>query len=340
MTFYSIQNFINKNKIFANTLKFLIVVVAIISAHALYIVEAQASVSFEKLPDEKVFNDFAVGPGKIEMELSPGQTGTFDLMISNRLGTEKSFSLQIEDFKGSEDPNQTVVLLGSDRGPYSLKDYIKLGTTSVDLTHGTRVRVSVSVSVPVNAEPGGLYGTVVVGTESKSGGSENSGGVVSTNPVFTRIGALVFIRVKGDIKEDGKLSNFTLSQNKKIVSGTDTIIFNLFFKNDGNVHLNPKGTINIKNILGASVGDINVESWFAMPKSLRFREVSWKPKFLFGKYTAVASIDRGYGQMKDELTYTFWAVPWKILLILFAAIVVVVVLLRKMLKKKRRSGLS
>ncbi len=198
--------------------KFFALIIVVGLAHSLYIVNAKAEVVVEKLPDNKVFNDFVVGPGKIEMELSAGQSGTFDLLVSNRLGTDKTFQLSSEDFTGSDDPSQTVILLGSDRGPYSLQDFIKVGTSSLGIDHGSRVRIPVSVSIPKNAEPGGLYGSVIVSTMSKAGDTGDNTGVVSTNPIFTRIAVLIFIKIKGEVKEDGKLVDFSLTQNKKIIS--------------------------------------------------------------------------------------------------------------------------
>lgn len=323
-------------KSIANSIsKFFAVVMVIGFAHSIYIANAVADIVVEKLPDNKVYNDFVVGPGKIEMELAPGQTGTFDLLVSNRLGTTKTFQLTSEDFTGSNDPSQTVILLGSDRGPYSLQDFIKLGSSALTIDQGSRVRIPVSVSIPKNAEPGGLYGSVIVSTMSKSNDTNDSSGVVSTNPIFTRIAVLIFIKVKGEVKEEGKLINFSLAQNKTIVSGTDPIVFNLFFKNDGNIHLNPRGTVTIKNMLGSTVGSVKVEPWYAMPKSLRFREVSWTPKFLFGRYTATASIVRGYGEFKDELNYSFWAIPWKLLLIVLVVVIILVAIFRKVFRRKK-----
>lgn len=299
-------------------------------------IKVTLAITTEALPDNKVYNDFVVGPGKIEMELLPGQTGTFDLLISNRLGTEKTFTLSMEDFTGSDDPNQTVVLLGDDRGPYSLKDYIKISTNTIDLEHGKRLRIPVSVSVPKDASPGGLYGSVLVGTMSKNENSDlEKGKVLSTNPVLTRIGVLVFIRIKGEAKYDGKLQSISLVNNQRIISGLDGVEFNILFRNNGNVHLNPNGKISIKNIIGTEVGSIDVGSWFVMPQSLRFRQVSWEPKFLFGKYTATAYIDRGYGETKDQMSVSFWAIQWQIISIIFVAIVAVIVLIKRVSKKRR-----
>lgn len=323
---------------FNNTISFkmnskIVLKIAIVTAFLLMLTVRVNAITVENLPDNKVYNDFAVGPGKIEMELAPGETGTFDLMISNRLGTEKAFSLSVEDFKGSEDPNQTVVLLGNEKGPYSLKDFVKVNDSKVVIGHGLRARVPVSVSIPKNAEPGGLYGSVVVGTMSKSEKDGSISGVVANNPIFTRVGVLIFIKIKGSVKEDGKLVDFKVSGDKKFVSGLSPISFALLFKNDGNIHLNPKGSITITNILGSTVGKIDVESWFAMPKSLRFREVSWSPKFLLGKYTAIANIERGYGDARDQVAFTFYAISWWILVVAFVVVVIVLVLIKKIFKK-------
>lgn len=310
-----------------------IIKIALITAFLLMLSVRVDAITVENLPDAKVYNDFAVGPGKIEMELEPGQTGTFDLMVSNRLGTDKSFSLDIEDFKGTDDPNKTVELLGNDKGPYSLRDFVKVEKKTVDIEHGKRVRIPVSVSIPKNAEPGGLYGSVVVGTLSKNNDTKSESGVTATNPIFTRVGVLIFIKIKGEVEQNGKLVDFKLQGNKKIISGLNDVGFTILFKNDGNIHLNPKGEIIIKNTIGSVVGKIDVESWFAMPKSLRMREVSWSPKFLMGRYTALASVDRGYGELKDQSEYTFYAFPWQIIVAIFILAFVVIVLFKKISRK-------
>lgn len=79
------------------------------------------------------------------------------------------------------------------------------------------------------------------------------------------------------------------------------------------MYVNPYGVIRIKNIVGQEVGEVQVEPWFAMPQSLRMREVVWDRPYLFGYYTAVASINRGYGDIVDTEVLSFWVIPWKII---------------------------
>jgi hypothetical protein len=273
------------------------------------------------------YHDFVVGPGKIELQIAPGGSQTVDLTIANRLGSDKVFSITEEDFRGSNDPNQSVVLLGSDRGPYSLKDNIHIPSVSVPIPFGEKARIPITVSIPSDAQPGGLYGSVVVSVVSVNG-SSTPNGVGATNPIVTRIGTLFFVRIPGTVAASGSLSGFSLSKGNLIwsnsLSATDPLFFDILFKNDGNVYVDPSGTLTITNIWGAPIGTILVEPWFAMPQSLRFREVQWQPGFLFGRYTAHAVINPGFGSTTNTADIVFWVIPWKLILIIFIGLIIII----------------
>lgn len=285
---------------------------------------AYAEYSVEKLPDETVYNDFVVGPGKIELNLSPGETRTINLIVSNRLGSPKTFQIQTEDFTGSRDPQQTVVLLSDAHGPYSLQDYLNVSSETFTINHAERVTIPVTVSVPTDAEAGGLYGSVVVSTVTtqKDSDSKNVSGSV-TSPIVTRIGTLFFVRVSGEVKEEGELTDFSI-KNRGIILSPKTIDFRLLYENNGTVHVNPYGVIRVENILGATIATLPIEPWFALPNSLRLREVSWTSSFLFGRYKATAEINRGYGDIIDTKQLVFWVIPWKIVLAVFAGLFIII----------------
>ncbi|MDQ2933008.1 MAG: DUF916 domain-containing protein [bacterium] len=293
-------------------------------------VSAQSVYSIENLGDPTVYNDFVVGPGKVQLDMKPGETKTTLITLTNRLGSTKTFTIGTEDIRGSNDPAQTVVLLGSDRGPYSLKDYIKVASSTVVLNHSERVSIPVTISVPADAQPGGLYGSVILTTgTSASADSPNT----ARNPIITRIGTLFFIRVAGDVKADGELTKFSLKNDSVLLGSTKSIDFRLLFENKGTVHLNPYGLLTVKNVFGATVGKIEVEPWFALPASLRLREVTWNPSFLFGRYVATAEINRGYNDVIDTQTISFWVIPWKIIAIVFIGLMLIIGLFKWIFSK-------
>lgn len=272
--------------------------------------------SIEDLGAVAVENDFTLGPGKLEVSLSPGEETSRIIAITNRLGKEMGFVINIEDFKGSRSTGQTIILLGEEKGPYSLKDYLHPDTTKFTLKHGQRINLPIKISIPEDAEPGGLYGSVLVATappgvelgETKTGEAE--GGVT----LVSRLGALFFVRVKGAAQEDGFIKDFRTINSEKFYD-KGPITFELLFENNGNVHLTPYGIIEIKNLLGKTIDEIEVDPWFAMPDSLRVKEVKWDRSLVFGRYVAIASVNRGYEDIIDQKSFVFWVIPWKIILV-------------------------
>lgn len=264
--------------------------------------------------------DFVVGPGKVELNIKPGEQKTTLIKVSNRLGETKNFHLEVEDFTGSNDPKQPVVLLGGQRGPYSLRDYISFSANDFELKSGERATIPVTVSIPGDAEPGGLYGTVLVSVTTNPSVKEVGGG---GSAIISRIGTLFFVTIPGEVNKVGEVTDFGTTGKKKFFS-KGPINFEILFKNDSSVHLNPYGEVSIKNMYGEEVGNIIVDPWFALPQSLRLREVTWNREFLFGKYTATAQINRGYNDIIDTKEFTFYVLPWKIALAVVLGLAVVI----------------
>jgi hypothetical protein len=273
----------------------------------------------ENLPGKEVYSDFVVGPGKFALEIAPGESKTVEMVVSNRMGEKKRFSFETEDMTGSSDPSQAVVLLGDAQGPYTLKDYIKIPYTQFDLEHGQRARIPVTVSLPPDAEPGGRYGSLVVSIVSNPVSINETSGAKPGSAIISRIGTLFFVTTPGAIEQDGELTSFETVGAKKFFS-TGPIPFGIVMENKGSVHLTPYGEVRLYNMSGNEVGFIELDPWFAMPKSLRLREVSWDRDFLLGRYTAVAKINRGYDNIVDEKSFTFWVVPYDLLIGVFVGL--------------------
>lgn len=253
--------------------------------------------------------DFVVGPGRTELEVKPGETVVVEISVANRISDGRIFDLTVEDMAGSDDPTQSVVLLGDARGPYTIKDYISFPEDSFSLKLGERARIPVTISVPPDAEPGGYYGAVILSTVRTDGMEENP--TAPRSPIITRVGTLFFLTVPGEVETGGETKALT-QINEQLWYEKGPIKMNILFNNTGSIHLNPYGEIRIHNLFGEEVGFIELEPWFALPKSLRSREVTWDRELLFGRYTATAYVNRGYDDIVDEVSTTFWVLPWKI----------------------------
>jgi hypothetical protein len=268
----------------------------------------------ETLSDVSVEGDVVMGPGKIEVSLNPGGTADETIYFTNRTGRTVNFTVNVEDFKGSRNTDESTVFLGNERGPYSLRDYLHPDTWQFTLEHGQRISLPVKIEIPQNAEPGGLYGVVFATAEPpKKSETANNGNAAATVGIAARVGCLFFVRVNGDLKEEGQLKNFSMADNKSYFE-QGPIDFQFTYENNGSVHLVPYGAIEISNMAGKKTGLIEVSPYFAMPDSERLNEIKWDKELLFGKYTAVLSLNRGYGNIIDSKEVSFWVIPWKLLL--------------------------
>ncbi len=286
----------------------------------------------QDLTNVEAKGDFVLGPGKTEFFLEPGQKEKIDLLVTNRLGKTMDFEIDIEDFKGSQDPNESTVLLGKEKGPYSLRNYLYPEITKFTLEHGQRMVLPVEIFLPIDAEPGGLYGSVLISTNPPKEELESEKQAAKGQMrLISRLGCLFFIRVKGDVLEEGFFKELRLGKSKeeKKFYEKGPISFVSIFRNEGNVHLNPYGKIEITNLLGRKIDEVEIKPFFVMPYSERLSEIKWNREFLFGRYKALATLNRGYGEeLVDQKSVVFWVLPWKIILAVLALIFLIVFFVR------------
>lgn len=271
--------------------------------------------------------DFVVGPGRIEVDLDPGETKVVEINVTNRISDGRSFKLVTEDVSGSQDQDTSLVLLGKERGPYSLLDYVSYPDDEFTIDLGEQAYIPVTISVPPDAEPGGYYGSVLVQTVRNKALEERTGDAAPRSPVIARIGTLLFIKVNGDETYEGGLSDFSITDDK-LWFEKGPINFGVLYENTGNQHVNPYGELRITNIFGEEVGFVEIEPWFVLPKSLRIREITWDREYLLGMYRVELNLNRGYEDIIDTEVIRFWVLPWKFLVAVFGGLFVFIFLVR------------
>lgn len=269
-------------------------------------------------------NDFVVEPGKTEVFLNPGDNMVKNIIITNRINKKVKFKLTTEDFIGTDDPKQPVVLMGDERSPYSLKDFIVPEIREFSLELGERIVIPVTISIPENAEPRGFYGALIVSNDPSEQDGVNSKEVESKTRIISRIGSLFLLKINGEGREEGEIKDFKLIGPKKLFYQQRPEGFEVAYKNTGNVHLVPYGTIAIKNIFGKVVNTLPVDAYFVLPESTRYREINWTSGFSLGRYTAYLSLNKGYGNQYEYVNLSFWVLPWKPLLIGFLLLSLVI----------------
>lgn len=270
------------------------------------------AVTVSYIKDIPVRGDFVVEPGKSNFTLNPGEQAAQVLYVTNRLGEEMAFNLEIEDFKGSKDPNESIVLMGEATGPYSLKSYLHPEINEFTIKPGEKIGIRINIDIPDTAEPGGHFGAVIVTTNPEAlKGEAVKDQAKAQVRVVARVGSLFLVRVNGPVKEDGSLNSFFADKN---FYQSGPVNFNIITDNNGSVHLATAGNISVYNILGSEVGRVLVDPYFVLPDSVKSRQISFNRAALFGRYRAELNLNLGYQNKTAKAQVVFWVVPWKIVL--------------------------
>ena len=204
--------------------------------------------------------------------------------------------------------------------------------------------VPYTIHIPQNADPGGHYAAVFFATQppQMSGSSIGLSG---------RLGTLVLLTVSGDIKEEGKIVEFSTKDNKSFYEHLP-VSFSLLFANSGNVHLKPQGEIKITNSFGGLSEKIpfNREemdgSKNVLPNTSRHLEAVWSrgplqtegngfidklnyeiSNFALGRYKATINVGYGTQGKTAVAVATFWVFPWHLILVVSLAAAILISML-------------
>lgn len=228
-----------------------------------------------------------ISPPKFEFEIDPGGTVVGEIKIVNDEDSVLVLSSKVEDFIAGGETGQPVFVDPSENdASISLGKWVKIQEPEISLEPNSKKKIQFTITVPENAEPGGHYGTIFFAPPSGDGQLS----------VVQRIGSLVLVRVRGDVKEEGALETFgayTLSD--EIISGlkengktqedydlkqgiddhlssakfeelveksfyeTTPIDFRIRYRNTGNVHIKPSGKIEIFNTFGQKLEKIGLK---------------------------------------------------------------------------------
>lgn len=284
---------------------------------------------------------------RIEVNAEAGQTVREVFKVTNEERESRTFYLSFENFQ-SVDESGNPSFTG---GLTDLASWIS-GPETVTVGPGDSKEVSVSISVPTNAEPGGHFAAIFLQTDPPNTGS----GQVA---ISSRLGSLVLLRVGGEFEQGGNILEFATNQKQRFFTSLP-VTFYYRFQNTGDDHIKPLGDVQVTNTFGmtSKLLAANPVDGSVLPKSTRRIETSWidsgKPlkqdvdralpedtgkgffgkagyqlkNFAFGKYTAKLKLVYGTQELKStNASYTFFVIPWQLILIVLVGLSIILPLL-------------
>lgn len=267
----------------------------------------------------------SVTPTLVDMAAVPGQSWSTNVKVINNNPTPLTVYAETRNFspQGEFGAGMFLPVYEEMTDGTTLAEWMKVSSDPIVVQPEQTVSIPVQITVPTDADPGGHYAAVMIGTRPPATEGRYS---VQTSQV---ISALFFLRVAGDVHEQGTIRSFASGSN---VATDPAMDFSLRFENQGNVHLRPQGEITISNMWGKERGviPINQKTHFGnvLPESIREFTFSWQAEDRFvdiGRYKAEVTL--GYGEeVRQFVTRTdyFWIIPMKPLLVTLAVVVSII----------------
>lgn len=259
-----------------------------------------------------------VSPIRVDELANPGDTISRSVTVTNDSDVPTTLYAYIRDFKSEgEDGQARLIQPGSESGPY-LSSWIRINGQGVNFAAHEARNFDFKVVVPANAGPGGYYGALVFGSQAPNVrvDSAEKGAAIG---VAQQAAVLVLIQIAGQVNENATIRDF--STDKSLYNTPFTASLLTRIENNGNVHIKPRGVVQVYNMLGKEVTSIHINDKSAniLPKTIRKFENTWGDTFGFGRYKAVLSLSYGTSvenggegmQSLNSIAY-FWILPFKI----------------------------
>jgi len=248
-----------------------------------------------KAPDVPMMNDFILSPAKINIEMNSGEEKEEYVYVENRGGEPSEFEISFEDLEYSGDPVSPVKIKNSLNKNISLSKFLSVEKKKFILEHGEKAIFPIFVKIPALTENGGLQSSILVSGKKISQNAEGKNA-----KIIARLGSSIFVKIKNSkLIEKGKFSSFEFKENKFLVG----------FENEGNIHLNPYGIIEVKDIFGRIKNRIGISSWSVLPGSAFVREINLGDGDSFFFRKALATVYPGYGNEGNIETKSVWIYP-------------------------------
>lgn len=270
-----------------------------------------------------------ISPPTFDLSANPGDVLDETIRVTNLSAETVTHTASVEDFKVEGTEGQVTV--EDDAAAQVFSRWFGVAPDQITLAPQETQMVKFHLTVPVNAEPGGHFATILF--QPKGATATTSTGA----QIVQRVGALILLKVSGAARENAEIVKFV---PKSFVGSWDPVsmpnqpttlvakdehldqertrryfprgplAFDVVFQNNGNVHVKPTGTVLIRTFWGRKIAEVPLDPRNVFPGGQRRITLLWTPRFLWGVYYR-AELTAWYGSQKTPLTAetTFWAFP-------------------------------
>jgi hypothetical protein len=291
-----------------------------------------AVVAFSGSAQAATTQSFQISPPTANYAADPGNSVQGSIKVTNLTGEPIALNVGRQNFVAKGEEGE-IELVDNANPLYSLAPWFGVPTGVIEVPPRTTKVVPYTIDIPVNAEPGGRYGSIIFSSIPPKLPSGVSGAAVQQT-----IAAIIFQRINGPALENLEVASF---RPDKAFSEYGPVTLSVRIRNTGNVHEKPTGTITIKNMFGLTVDTVKLDEHFVIPDAIRHLKNVWpasdKHPFLIGRYTAQLNATYAGGKKLTAST-SFTILPWKLLAVILIILIILFLIFWKGRKRLARAG--
>lgn len=266
-----------------------------------------------------------VYPARQYLELSPGEKAAVTVNFVNQSDQPLSGFVRIVDFivRDNQGSPELIEIQGAAPEKFSASSWFRTDYDRVTLPANEKVSIQAQISVPQNANPGGKY--VAFYFQASPNISNPQAENEAQTAITPRLASLIYIKVKGDIKENAFVTKF----DTKNFQEYGPINVETHILNRGDYHITPKGEIILTNMAGKVIEKSILKEQNIFPDTTRTYQNTLGKKWMIGKYQL--QLLATYGEKGRTLTaYTeIWIFPWKLALIGLLSLAIFILIIRQ-----------
>lgn len=283
-------------------------------------------------------NTLKMSPVRTDIDINPGESKQVQITATNLTDQPVSVRPVVNDFvTGDERGTPALILDDNQYAPTrSLKRFVA-DINDVVIPGRQSKTITVNISIPENARPGGYFGAIRLTPVNAS-----SGGQVNLN---ASVASLILLKVNGDLNESLSMTDFYVKRNgviRDIFHDPEDVYISVRFDNLGDIQLGPFGKIVVMRagsvVYEADFNNKNTRD-MVLPDSARVWDIPLNNISEFGEYTVSAFFTYGNKNQTIEVSKSFWVFPYA--LVIAAATVIAVLIIGSIIlfyiyKRKRK----
>lgn len=222
--------------------------------------------------------------------------------------------------------------------------WVKMPLEEIEVPPKTEKLVPFTITIPKDANVGDHAGGIIIQEVETS----DNGAPMTGMRIVSRVGVRIYETVPGEVKKGFEITRFDWQESpsglasyfKDLLDINKKTVFYIGIKNTGNIKLDPKAAIEVRNMLGMKTAELTDQTLgVVFPGGENDGSaVFWDGQPFFGRYTVKATVtfaEDGVGQDTKEIA--IWVFPWRIIFLL-VILAVLLTLVRLIMLYFREAG--